>query len=846
MSRQQEEIKQSAAPLQVLLMEDDPSVSKGLQMVLSEEGYSVDIAMTGQSALDTADSKRFDLLVADLRLPDMDGMDVVKRVRENQPETEVIVITGYANVHTAVDAMKTGAVDYLPKPFTQEDFMARVETAMEKRRVAAGGGAAPGATETAETTDEADAAVLETGPKVLVVEDEPSVANGLMMILGENGFDAKRAGNGQAAMEMIAETEFDLLVVDLRLPDMNGMEVIRHAGEHLPAAQVIVITGYASVHSAVEALRMGVFDYLEKPFTEEVFLNTVGKALQGNQNGQNAETFIRKAAEAAASVRTGFYICHGGTDIAKSIDMADIVRFAGGQPGVVVARDNAYLCRESGLALIQKDIEQLDLNRVVVAACAPELYEKIFADACGQAGLKPGHFQLVPVREQVAWVAQNPAEALAKTRTLVAAAIHRVTYHHIHPPRKVAVNPNVLVVGGGIAGMQAALDYARSGNRVYLVEKEPTIGGHMLQFDKTFPTLDCAACIGTPVMVEVAQQQNIDLMTCSEVTGIDGHVGNFTVTVRRNPRYVDEDLCTGCGECEKVCPLTRPSEWDAGLKARHAIYRSFPQAVPIAYVIDKHGTSPCKAGCPAHVSIQGFIALVNKGKYAEALRLFRQDHPFPGVCGRVCQHPCESECSRKDYDEPIAIRDLHRFLFDWESSRNETFLPETAAEKREEKIAIIGSGPAGLSTGYFLALKGYSATIFEKLPVAGGWMAVGIPGYRLPPEILQREIDIIRGLGVEIKTGVTFGRDISFDSLKADGYAAVFMAIGLQAGRRLEIDNEDAPGVVPGLDFLRNNEIPVGRKAVIIGGGNVAFDCARWCAWGLKKSPSCTAAPGRR
>ena len=812
-------------PMQVLLMEDDTSVAKGLQMILTEEGYSVDVAITGKNAMDTADHKRFDLLVADLRLPDMDGMEVVRRVKEMRPETEVIVITGYANVHTAVDAMKTGAIDYLSKPFTEEIFMARVEEAMGRRRACTD--------DALQTKPEEmpEAPVQEAGPKVLVIEDEPSVAKGLMLILREQGFETSIAENGQAGIDMTADTDFDLLVVDLRLPDMDGMNVIRHARAQFPDTPVIVITGYASVGSAVEALRMGVADFLSKPFTEEAFLTTVGKALKERPNSQNGSHFLRQTAEMAATVRIGFYICHGGTDISKAINIADIVRFAGRQPGVAIARDQQYLCRDTGLAQIKKDIEERGLNRVVVAACAPDAYEKIFKDACGQAGLKPDHFQMVPVREQVSWVAGSPAEALTKTRTLIAAAIHRVKYHNIIPPRRVPVHPDVLIVGGGIAGMQAALDIGRSGNRVHLVEKSSTIGGHMLQFDKTFPTLDCAACIGTPVMVDVAQNPNIHLMTLSEVVDIRGHIGNYTITVRRNPRYVDETLCTGCGECEKVCPVSRPSEWDEGLKQRKAIYRSFPQAVPIAYAIDKRGTAPCKATCPAHVSIQGYIALMNQGRLAEALALFRRDHPFPGVCGRVCHHPCESECTRKDVDDPLAIRDLHRFLFDWETSRNETFLPETAAEKKDEKIAIIGSGPAGLSAGYFLAKKGYRPTIFEKLPVAGGWMAVGIPEYRLPRNILAREIDIIRHLGVEIKTGVTFGRDITFNSLQAEGFAAIFMGIGLQSGRRLGIEGEDAQGVVQGLEFLRNTalgkEVPVGRTAVVIGGGNVAFDCAR-------------------
>ena len=263
---------------------------------------------------------------------------------------------------------------------------------------------------------------------------------------------------------------------------------------------------------------------------------------------------------------------------------------------------------------------------------------------------------------------------------------------------------------------------------------------------------------------------------------------------------------------------------------RKAAYKKYAQAIPGAYAISKRGTAPCKATCPAHVSIQGYIALINQGKYKEAVELFREAHPFPGVCGRVCHHPCESQCTRADYDEPLAIRELHRFLADWETEAGEKILPGTEEEKRPEKVAVIGSGPAGLSTAYFLAQKGYKVTIFEKLPVAGGMMAVGIPEYRLPRDMLQREIDIICEMGVEIQTGVTFGKDITFDSLKADGYAAVFMGVGLHAGRKLGIENEDAEGVLQGVDFLRDTalgkDIPVGNNVLVIGGGNVAVDVA--------------------
>ena len=227
------------------------------------------------------------------------------------------------------------------------------------------------------------------------------------------------------------------------------------------------------------------------------------------------------------------------------------------------------------------------------------------------------------------------------------------------------------------------------------------------------------------------------------------------------------------------------------------------------------------------MSIQGFIALINEGKYREALKVFKEEHPFPGACGRVCHHPCEGECTRGDVDQPLAIQYLHRFLADQDLMEEEPYVPEIK-EKRDEKVAIIGAGPAGLTTAYYLALKGYQVTVFEKLPVAGGMMAVGIPEYRLPKKRLDDEIRMIEKMGVSIKTGVTFGEDITLDSLKEDGFNAVFVAVGLHGGRKLGIENEDVGGVLQGVDFLRDvalgKDVGMGEDVLVIGGGNVAVD----------------------
>jgi len=333
----------------------------------------------------------------------------------------------------------------------------------------------------------------------------------------------------------------------------------------------------------------------------------------------------------------------------------------------------------------------------------------------------------------------------------------------------------------------------------------------------------------SPKLVEVGRHLNIELLTTSELLELEGEEGHFTARVRQEPRFIDLSKCTSCGECVKVCPIELENEYDSGLSKRTAIYKQYAQAIPGAYAITKRGTAPCRATCPAHVSIQGYIALMNQGKYREALALFKEAHPFPAACGRVCHHPCEGVCTRDDVEEPIAIQTLHRFLSDTDMKSDEPYVPEVP-EAREEKVAVIGAGPAGLSAAYFLRLKGYPVTVFEKLPVAGGMMAVGIPEYRLPRDILAAEIKTIEDMGVEIKTGVAFGADITLESLKSKGFQSVFLGTGLHLSRPLNVDGEDLPGVLKGVDFLRQaalgEDVAVKGRVLVIGGGNVAVDVA--------------------
>ena len=385
----------------------------------------------------------------------------------------------------------------------------------------------------------------------------------------------------------------------------------------------------------------------------------------------------------------------------------------------------------------------------------------------------------------------------------------------------------VMVVGAGIAGVQAALDLANAGFYVHLVEKKSAIGGVMAQLDKTFPTNDCSMCIISPKLVECGRHLNIEILTLSEVKSIAGGPGNFKVTVETQPRFVDPAKCTGCGTCTEVCPVRIPDEFNLGLGEGKAIYRLYPQAIPSTFAIKKLDRAPCTLTCPAEINVQGYVQLVKAGKYTEALKLIMERLPLPGVLGRVCPHPCEDKCRRGELDQPVAICSLKRFAAD--SADMASFSPPLV-EAQPEKVAIVGAGPAGLTCAYHLALKGYRPTIFEALPQAGGMLRVGIPDYRLPKSVLDREIDNILRLGVELKTNAALGRDFTLDSLSDQGYQAVFLGIGCHVGKPLGVSKEDAPGVVQGVDFLRRHNLgdplEVGKRLAVIGGGNVAIDVA--------------------
>jgi len=304
---------------------------------------------------------------------------------------------------------------------------------------------------------------------------------------------------------------------------------------------------------------------------------------QHNGNGGNGRGNGRGQREE----KIGVYVCHCGTNIGGTVDVPAVVAWAASQPGVTVAREYKYMCSDPGQDLIKNDIKELGITRVVVAACSPTMHEPTFRKAAADAGLNPFLLQMANIREHCSWVTEDPVAATQKAKRILGAQIHRLPFNQALNPIDVQVNQDVLVVGGGIAGIEAALKLAEAGKHVYMVERNPSIGGHMAMFDKTFPTLDCAACILTPKMSALGKHPNITLLAYSEVTHVDGYVGNFTVTVKKKARYVNTDLCTGCGACQEACVVRKvKSEFDQGLGYRSAIYIPFPQAVPLRATID--------------------------------------------------------------------------------------------------------------------------------------------------------------------------------------------------------------------------------------------------------------------
>jgi heterodisulfide reductase subunit A len=389
---------------------------------------------------------------------------------------------------------------------------------------------------------------------------------------------------------------------------------------------------------------------------------------------------------------------------------------------------------------------------------------------------------------------------------------------------------DVLIVGGGIAGMEAAQTLGDMDFKVLLVEKEATIGGKMILLGKVFPTLDCASCIATPKMAATAHHPNVTTLVYSEVKEIakNGN-GTFRVKVNRKPAYVDPNLCTGCQQCEFACTVAVPDQFNFGLVGRRAAYIPFAQAVPKKAVVEREATSPCSFTCPAGIKAHGYISLVRSGKFEEAFRLILEDSPLVGSLGRACFAPCEEQCTRGALEGPLPIRAIKSSIADYYYERHSEPEYGPPQELLGKRVAVVGAGPAGLTLAYHLARKGYQVKIFEAEPEPGGLLRFGIPTYRLPKSVVDRDIKNVTALGVEIETGV---RIDSLKRLREQGFDAIFLATGSLEPISLRLPGNDLEGVVHCLDSLkeinRGKRMDLtGKTVLLIGGGNACLDPSR-------------------
>ena len=392
-----------------------------------------------------------------------------------------------------------------------------------------------------------------------------------------------------------------------------------------------------------------------------------------------------------------------------------------------------------------------------------------------------------------------------------------------------ATDYDVLVVGAGIGGMESALKLGDMGYKVLLVEKDASVGGKMILLSKVFPTLDCASCISTPKMASTIHHPNIEAMTYGRVDQIRTAAdGTFTAKVTQKARFVDIDTCTGCQKCETACTVAVPDQFNAELVARRAAHITFPQAVPKKAVIDRAGSSPCSFACPAGIQAHGYVSLIRSGLDEEAYRLVLDATPLVGTLGRACYAPCEVDCTRGSLEGTLPIRRLKRFASDVHDASGAGNGIERA-EPNGKRVAIVGSGPTGLTAAWQLARLGYAVKILEAAPVAGGFLSLGIPSYRLPEAVVARDIENVTDLGVEIVTGTTVTDPAS---LRDEGFDAVIVATGTHRSTALGVPGEDRLGVLGGTDFLRkvklNHPVDIaGRRVIVVGGGNVAMDAAR-------------------
>ena len=362
------------------------------------------------------------------------------------------------------------------------------------------------------------------------------------------------------------------------------------------------------------------------------------------------------------------------------------------------------------------------------------------------------------------------------------------------------------------------------------MEKKSSIGGKAILLSKVFPTLDCASCIVTPKMAAAAHHPNIDVKVYTEVDEIKRNAdGSFAVEMHQKASYVDFDACTGCGQCEEICTITVPDEYNYNLVTRRVAHIPYPQAVPKTAVIDRRGEAPCTFTCPANVKASGYISLVRAGRYKEAFNLHLENAPLVGSLARSCYAPCEEDCTRCGKEETVHIRGIKRFFSDHYYAEHPEPEYGPVENQLETKVAIVGSGPAGLSAAFYLARNGHQVTIFEAETQAGGMLRTAIPAYRLPNEVVDRDIKNVTALGVGIKCNT---RVESAASLKEQGFDAIFVATGASDERKLGIEGEELSGVMGCMEFLRETKIGdglqvEGKTVMVIGGGNSAMDPAR-------------------
>ncbi len=398
--------------------------------------------------------------------------------------------------------------------------------------------------------------------------------------------------------------------------------------------------------------------------------------------------------------KIGVFVCHCGTNIAGSVNIQEVKDYAMTLPNVVVADEYQYMCSTPGQGKIADAIKEHDLTGIVVAACSPRLHEPTFRNATKAGGLNPFRFEMANIREQNSWVHMHqPEEATAKAKDAVRIAVAKASKLEDLFPKSVPVEKSAMVVGGGVGGMQAALDLADAGIKTYLVEKTPTIGGRMSQLDKTFPTLDCSQCILTPKMVDVYRNENIELLTYTEVEEVQGYIGNFDVTLRKKARGVITPAeaeargivgggCTGCGDCVTVCPVIKPNVFELGMAPRKAIYVYHPQVVPLIYTVDFDSCVKCGLCVEAcgtkkaiDLEMEDELVTVKVGTVVLALgyEIFPIEKKF--------------EWGYKNFDNVITSLEFERLILCFRPDRRQADPPERRRKAEEDRLRALCGFP---------------------------------------------------------------------------------------------------------------------------------------------------------